>query len=127
MADSVNSDRINLNIDATKLYREESYTDLQVGAVRRLVPVTVSGGADSSRTEIYIGSTQLMTPGGPLPVQTRLMANSFEEALAVFPQAMAAAIEEMMREIEKMAAEQQQEDSRIIVPGRSQPGPLDPR
>lgn len=120
MIDQMKPETLDLKIDPENLYREENYTDLKVGSIRKLVPVRMDGGRDSSRTDIYVGSTELMTPGGPLPVQARLMANSFNEAIDIFPQTMAAAIDEMMREIQKMAeAQKRKDDSRIIVPGQS--------
>jgi hypothetical protein len=115
-----NPEQVDLSLDRENLYREESYTDLKVGAIRRLVPVRLDGGKDPSRTEVFVGSTQLMTPEGPLPVQARLMANNFQEAVEAFPSAMAAAVREMVQELQKLAEEHQRnDDSRIIVPGRS--------
>lgn len=120
MTEQTTPNAMDLKIDVNNLYREENYTDLRVGSIRKLVPVLADGSLDKSRNEIYVGDTQLMTPGGPLPVQTRLMANSFKEAIAIYPDAMASAIEQMMQELQKMAEERQhQDDSRIIVPGRS--------
>ena len=110
-------DNIDFTLDQQDLYREENYTDLKVGSIRRLVPVQPDGNADDSRTEIYIGTTQLMTNEGPLPVQARLMANSFQEALTVFPKAMQQATLEMAAQFEKMQQQMKKEDdSRIIVP-----------
>lgn len=110
---------IDFTLDRQNLYREENYTDLKAGSIRRLVPVQPDGGPDDGRTEIFVGTTQLMTPEGPLPVQARLMANSFQEALSVFPEAMRQATEEMIEQFEKMQQKMKAEsDSRIIVPGQ---------
>lgn len=106
-------------MDEKNLYREENYTDLKAGSIRRLIPVQPDGSADQGRTEIFIGTTQLMTNEGPLPVQARLMANSFQEALKVFPDAMRQATLEMIEQFEKLQQKMKNEDdSRIIVPGR---------
>ncbi|MBL0715588.1 MAG: hypothetical protein JJV98_18015, partial [Desulfosarcina sp.] len=51
-------DNIDFTLDHKDLYREENYTDLKVGSIRRLIPVQTDGNADDSRTEIYIGTTQ---------------------------------------------------------------------
>lgn len=106
---------IDFTVDTTNLYKEEGYTDLKVAAIRRLVPVDAGGNEDTSRAAIFVGTTQLMTPQGPLPIQGALPANNFKEALAVFPEAMRTATEKMIKEAKKM---KEQEDSRIIVPGR---------
>jgi len=119
MVDQNSTDQIDFNLDAHNLYREESYTDLKAGAVRRLVPVNTDGAVDKARTEIFVGTTQLLTPEGPLPVQARLMVNNLQEALAVFPEAMRQATREMISQLEEMQKKyQEKEDSRIIVPGQ---------
>jgi hypothetical protein len=108
-------DGIDFTVDKTNLYKEEGYTDLKVASIRRLVPVDADGNEDPSRAAIYVGTTQLMTPQGPLPIQGALPANNFKEAMEVFPEAMRKATEQMIAEAQKM---KDKEDSRIIVPGR---------
>ena len=111
------------NIDFTvkkdNLYREDSITDLNVASIRRLIPIKPDGTDDKSRTIIFVGHTQLMSPQGPVPIQARLQANNIEEAINEFPGAMKQALAEMVEKIKKVQQQQQQEDdSRIIVPGR---------
>lgn len=113
------TDPIDFNLDPDNLYREESYTDLKAGAVRRLIPVKLDGSPDDARAEIYVGTSQLLTPEGPLPVQAHLPANNFSEALQSFPAAMRQATEEMIGQLEELQKKyQEKDDSRIIVPGR---------
>lgn len=111
-ADQPNND---FKVDRNNLYREESYTDLKMAGIRRLTPVLPNGKDDRSRSPVFVGATQLMTPDGVLPLQARLMANNLTEAMQVFPEAMRAALEEMIEQAKKLKAE---EASRIIVPGR---------
>ncbi len=114
-------ERIDFKVDASNLYREDSITDLKVASIRRMVPVTSEGADDPSRSPVFFGHTQIMTPQGPLPLQAKLMANSMAEALAAFPEAMEQEMAKMVEQIRKMQeAEQnkQRDDSRIIVPGR---------
>ena len=119
MVDQHSTDQLNFNLDAQNLYREESYTDLKAGAIRRLIPVKTDGTEDGGRTEIFVGTTQLLTPEGPLPVQARLLVNNFQEALEAFPGAMRQATQEMIAQLEEMQKKyQEKEDSRIIVPGQ---------
>ena len=59
---------IDLKLDGNNLYREESFTDLKVGAIRKLTPVTIDGSLDESRDPIFMAHTQLMSPDGPIPV-----------------------------------------------------------
>jgi hypothetical protein len=117
MTPSVES--LDFTLDQQNLYREENYTDLKAGSIRRLVPVQPDGQPDTSRTEIFLGTTQLMTNEGPLPVQARLMANTFQEAQTLFPETMRQATLEMVEQFEKLQQKMKSEgDSRIILPGQ---------
>lgn len=114
-------DRIDFTVDTASLYREESITDLKVASIRRMVPVTAEGADDPSRTPIFLGHTQILTPQGPLPLQARLMANNLDEAIQAFPAAMEQEMSKMVAQLRQMQEAEQQkqkDDSRIIVPGR---------
>ena len=119
MSDLGQTGQIDFTVDQTNLYREESITDLKVASIRRLIPINADGTEDKSRTPVFIGHTQLMSPEGPLPIQAQLSANNIAEALDVFPDAMKQALAEVVERIKQMQQKQQQDDkSRIIVPGR---------
>lgn len=121
MGDFENSQQVDFTVDQHNLYREESITDLKVASIRRLIPIKADGTADTSRSPIFYGHTQLMTSEGPLPVQGRLMANNLSEAYEVFPGTMQKALDEMITRLQEMQRQQQtakQDESRIIVPGR---------
>ncbi len=113
---------IDFTVDKSNLYREESITDLKAAVIRRLVPVRPDGSEDASRAPFFVGTTQLMTPEGPLPIQARLMANTLAEAFEEFPSAMQQALQEVIAQIQEMrqqqASKKRTEQSRIIVPGR---------
>ena len=111
--------QIDFTFDPKNLYREESITDLKIGSIRCLIPVYPDGSDDTSRTSLFIGHSQVMTPDGPLPLQSELTANNLAEAMNEFPKAMGKALEEMIRAIHQMQErqkKQQRDDSRIIVP-----------
>jgi hypothetical protein len=113
--------QIDFKVDADNLYREESITDLKVASIRQMIPVTAEGADDTSRSPVFVGHTQILTPQGPLPLQARLMANNLQEAMAAFPAAMEQEMAKMVEQIRKMQEEEQKkqhDDSRIIVPGR---------
>jgi hypothetical protein len=114
MADQQNA-TINLSVDRSNLYREELFTDLKVCTIRKLTPVKSDGTADKTRKNIYVGQTHLVSPNGPIPVQNVVKAKDLQQAFKKFPEAMKAAMEQMIEEAKKI---QQQEESRIIVPGR---------
>lgn len=105
---------IEMKADLENLYREESYTDLKVAQIRRLIPVKADGTPDEDRNEVFIGETQLMSPRGPVPIHCPIEAASLEDAFAKFPDAVNAAVEKLIEEAKEI---QRQEASRIVVPG----------
>ena len=58
-----------VRVDQNNLYREETFTDLKVGTIRRLMPVRSDGSPDETRRPIFTGQTQVMSSMGPVPVQ----------------------------------------------------------
>jgi len=92
---------INLNVDRNNLYREDSVTDIKVAAIRRLTPIKADGSDDDSRDSIFMGQTQLMSPSGPILLQSLLGARTLEEAIEKFPAAMQKEVEKAMAQAEK--------------------------
>ena len=112
-----------IQMDAANLYREESYTDLKAGTMRKLVPVKADGSDDSAREPIFTAATQVMTPGGVLPLNGEVAgAKTLAEAVAGFAPAIKQAIADLR---EEMAAMQRERASQIVVPGRNAPPPPD--
>jgi hypothetical protein len=103
-----------IKMDDKNLYKEEVFTDLRVGSLKQLTPVSTSGERDLSRPVAYIAETQLMSQVGPLPVQTRIEADNLQAALERFPAAIQAAVEAMIDEVKEL---QRKEMSKIVVPG----------
>jgi len=93
--------KINLNVDRDNLYREDSVTDVKVAAIRRLTPIKADGSDDDSRDPMFMGQTQLMSPSGPILLQSLLEASSLEEALDKFPDAMQKEVGKAMVQAEK--------------------------
>ncbi|MDY6906457.1 MAG: cytoplasmic protein [Thermodesulfobacteriota bacterium] len=114
----MNDQNIDFAVDRDNLYKEESITDLKVAAIRKLVPIKPDGQEDPDREAIFVGNTQLMSPEGPIPLQAKLEAKNLEEAMNVFPDEMQKAMAEMQERIRQYQAQQKQEESRIITPGR---------
>lgn len=106
---------IDFNLNDKDLYKEESYTDLKVGAIRNLTPVKADGSLDESRDPIFMGQTQLMSPNGPLPVNCMIEAKSLSEAIEKFPESIKQEVENL---IAKAQEAKEKESSRIIVPGQ---------
>lgn len=121
MSDTEHGQQIDFTVDRNNLYREESITDLKVASIRRLVPINADGTEDASRPPVFMAQTQLMSPEGPVPLQSNLKAGSIDEAIDEFPGAMQQALGEVVEQLKKMREQQarnQNNDSRIIVPGR---------
>lgn len=96
MTDNDQKAKIDLNVDRNNLYREESFTDIKVAAIRRLSPIHPDGSDDDSRNPIFMGQTQLMTPSGPVLLQSLLDADTIETAMDKFPAAMEKEVEKVM-------------------------------
>jgi len=109
-----------IKMNASALYREETFTDNTVGTLRRLTPVTASGEPDATRSEQFVGSTQVLTTAGPLPLSFEIPAETLAEAAEAFGDAAKGAFEKTMEELKEM---QRQQASSIVVPGA---GGMDP-
>ncbi|MGD8881425.1 MAG: cytoplasmic protein [Desulfobacterales bacterium] len=121
MADEHN-EPTELKIDRSNLFKEETYTDLKVGMIKRMTPVKADGSVDKTRKSVFVGQTSLMTPNGPLPIQAIIQAKELQQAIKKFPEAMQASMERLAEEAKKYQQQQkgqiEKPDSRIIVPGR---------
>jgi hypothetical protein len=106
---------LDVSMDKKSLYREETFTDLHAGTVKRFIPINPDGTDDTSRAPVFMGQTQIMSGGGPLPIQCMLEANNLDEAIAAFPAAVNKAVEDLIEEAKKM---QREAASRIVVPGQ---------
>jgi len=100
--------KIDFTVDRNNLYREESFTDVKVAAIRRLIPVKPDGFDDESRDSIFMAQTQLMSPSGPVMLQSMLDARTLEEAMERFPAA-------MQKEMDKVVAEDNKEEQGKVV------------
>jgi hypothetical protein len=110
-----------VQIDGKDLYREEVFTDRRAGTIRRLVPVTLEGQSDATRATIYSGQTQLLTPGGVLPLAFEIEAVTLEEAITRFADAVKLALEQAIEEAREYRRESA---SRIVVPDVAGGGPI---
>ncbi len=106
-----------LVFDKNNLYREESFTDLKAGSIKRLVPVTADGSPDSGRPPLFMAQTQIMSPSGPLPIQCVIEAGSLSEAMDKFPAAIKETVDKIIDEARRM---QREAATGIVVPGQDQ-------
>ncbi len=100
-------------MDPDNLYREEIFTDREVGTIRQLTPVDTNGAADPQRRVLYIGQAQLLTPMGALPLSFELSADSLDEAVAQFPEAAQVAVENALDELKELRRDAA---SSIVIP-----------
>lgn len=110
-----------LTVDRDNLYREETFTDLKIGTIQRLVPVKPDGSFDESRETLYSGQTTLVSQAGPVPVHFAIEAKSLQEAIEKFPGAVNEAVERLLEEAREI---QREEASRIVVPGQPLSGKI---
>lgn len=116
MADTDQNQEEKIVFEKNSLYKEKTYTDLKTGSIKQLSPVKADGSKDESRTPMFMGQTQMMSPSGPLPIQCMIEANNLEEAADKFPEAINATVEKIIEEAKKS---RQEEASRIVVPGQN--------
>jgi hypothetical protein len=102
-----------IRFDTANLYHEEIFTDRTAGTIRRMNPILPSGAPDASRPVLYSGQTQLLTPGGVLPLGFEIEALSLEDAINKFPGAVQDALNQAIEEAREMRREQ---STRIVVP-----------
>jgi len=102
-----------IRMDVANLYREDTFTDNTVGTLRRLTPVTADGEVDPARPVQFVGTTQVLTTAGPLPLSFEIEAQSLTEAAEAFGDAAHKAFERTMDELREM---QRQQASSIVVP-----------
>lgn len=111
-----------ISMDPDNLCREEVFTDNRIGTIRKLTPVTAGGEEDHGRPVQYVGSTQVMTPGGALPLSFEIPASDLREAVEGFGAAAQEAVERTMEELREL---QRQAASQIVVPkGGMDPGAM---
>lgn len=109
------SENTDPQLNVSELYREETYTDRQVGTITKLVPVDSNGDLDGARSDCYLGSTQIMTPAGALPINFEIEASSLSEATEKFGVLAKEGIENTIKELQEM---QRKQASSIVVPGQ---------
>ena len=99
------------------MYLEETFTDQEVGQIRRMTPVTAEGDPDSSREVLFVGFTQMMSPQGPIPLNFEIEAATLGEAISKFSEGARDSMVATIKQIEEM---QRQQASSIVVPGQGQ-------
>jgi hypothetical protein len=112
-----------IKFDADGLYREDTYTDRRAGTIRRMTPVKLDGATDPARPVLFAGQTQLLTPGGVLPLVFEIPATDLAEAIQRFPDAVQHALQEAIDEAREMRREAA---SRIVVPEAGAVPPVGP-
>ena len=106
------SDQNDTTMDPNSLFREENFTDQKMGAIRKLTPVKADGSDDDSRDVLFLGSAQVMTPMGAIPLNFSLDGNTIGEAADDFGAKAAVAVYDAAKDREKMRREQ---SSTIVV------------
>ena len=111
MSESLTSKDIQM--DPAAMYREDVFTDNAVGTLRRLTPVLADGSEDKSRPTLFVGSTQVLTNAGPLPLNFEIEAKDIASAITAFGKAARDAFETTMEELREL---QRRQASSIVVP-----------
>ena len=112
------ADELELRMDATALYREETYTDRRIGIIRVMTPVKTDGSIDLTRKILYVGEAQLLSPVGALPITFEIDATSLGDAAEKFSEGAKVGVERAISELQELRREQ---SSNIVIPDRMPP------
>lgn len=117
-----------ITVDRANLYQMKQYTDRKLATITEWIPVDKYGNYDASRLHLFIGTVNIMTPHGPVPIQAEIdvgeaqrakgSGSALAEAWEKYPGTMQAAIAEVERQAR--AARQ----PKIVVPTPAVPGDL---
>lgn len=102
-----------IKFNGKNLFKEESFTDLEVGTIRKLTPIHPDGTEDNDRKASFTATTNIMTPSGALPLNGEIEADSLEEAIAGFSEAVNKALQKLQDDMMKM---QQEQANKIVTP-----------
>ena len=102
-----------IKFNGENLFKEESFTDLEVGTIRKLTPIHPDGTEDNERKASFTATTNIMTPNGALPLNGEIEADSLEEAIAGFSEAVNKALQKLQDDMMKM---QQEQANKIVTP-----------
>ena len=111
-----------IKFDGENLWKEENFTDLKTGSIRKLTPIKQDGTEDESRKAQFSATTNIMTPGGALPISGEIEATTLEEAVEKFPEAVNQALKQLQ---EDMVRYQQEQANRIVTPDELRGGKND--
>lgn len=100
-------------VDLNNLYRQETYTDLGFGSIQCLIPITPDGVEDSARAKVFMGTAQIMTPHGAIPVQCEINAKDLRSACEAFPEAIQQSVQELVQKAREFERERQ---GGIVIP-----------
>ena len=111
-----------IKFDGENLWKEENFTDLKTGSIRKLTPIKLDGSEDASRTPTFSATTNIMTPGGAVPISGEIEAETLEEAVKKFPEAINKALKQLQDDMVKY---QQEQASKIVTPDELRGGKND--
>ena len=95
-----------IRFNGENLWKEENYTDLEVGTIKKLVPIKFDGSEDKDRKPTFTASTNIMTPNGALPLTGEIKAENLKEAIDNFSESINEALKKLQDEMMKMQQEQ---------------------
>ena len=102
-----------IQFNGANLYKEETFTDLEVGTIRKLTPINSDGSEDTERKASFTATTNIMTPSGALPLNGPIEADTLTEAIDGFSDAVNKALQKLQEDMLKM---QQEQANKIVTP-----------
>ena len=102
-----------IQFNGENLFKEEIFTDLEVGTIRKLTPIKSDGSEDPDRKATFTATTNIMTPSGALPLNGPIEADTLTEAITGFSDAVNKALQKLQDDMLKM---QQEQANKIVTP-----------
>ena len=87
-----------------------------------MTPIKLDGSEDEARQATWSATTNIMTPGGALPISGEIEAATLEEAVNQFPAAINEAVKKLQEDMIRM---QQEQASKIVTPDELRGGKND--
>ena len=101
-----------IQFNGDNIYKEETFTDLGVGTIRKLTPIKADGSEDPDRKASFSATTNIMAPSGALPLNGEIEAETLE-AITGFSAAVNKALQKLQEDMMKM---QQEQANKIVTP-----------
>ena len=73
-----------IKFNKNNLWKEENFTDLEVGTIRKLTPIKTDGSNDNERKPTFTATTNIMTQMAPFHYPEKLKRQHLRKLFQIF-------------------------------------------